>query len=287
MRCGALVLGLTLSAALAHGRDVPVFPGSIELVRLDVSVTRDGEPVKGLRARDFEVRDQGVLQSVELVGSEEKKVHVVLALDTSRSLHGPPLANLKTGAHALVDVLHADDALSLLTFSDRIQLRASADEPRERAHALIDATQARLTTSLVDASFAALLMADPTRGRPLVLIFSDGQDVGSWLTPEQALLVARSSELVVHAVVSAREGAQTAFLRELTSATGGGVWQAEHRELKEVLLRALEEFRNRYTLQYAASGEAHAGWHKIDVRLTHGAGTIRARKGYWRQRPRP
>jgi hypothetical protein len=53
------------------------------------------------------------------------------------------------------------------------------------------------------------------------------------------------------------------------------------------LLRTLEEFRNRYTLQYAASGEAHAGWHKIDVRLKHRAATIRARKGYWRQVSRP
>jgi VWFA-related protein len=287
MRLAAAVCALASAAALARGQDVPVFSSSIDLVRLDVSVTRDGEPIKGLTTRDFEVKDNGVLQDVELVGGDEKKVHAVLALDTSSSLDGPPLAHLKTAAHALVDVLHADDALSLLTFSDRIELRASPDEPRERAHALIEATQAQLTTSLGDASFAALTMADPTRGRPLVLIFSDGQDVGSWLTPEQVLLVARSSELVVHVVVSWREGTQMDFLRELTSVTGGDLWHAEHRELKDVLLRALEEFRNRYTLQYAASGEARAGWHKIDVRLRHGAGTIRARKGYWRLTARP
>jgi len=170
-------------------------------------------------------------------------VHVVSRArheqQSPRSAAGPS----QDGAHALVDVLHADDSLSLLTFSDRIQLRASPDEPRERVHTLIEATQAQLTTSLVDASFTALVMADPTRGRPLVLIFSDGQDVGSWLTPEQALQVARSSELVVHAVVSTPEGAQMAFLRELTSATGGELWPAEHRELREVLLRTLEEFR--------------------------------------------
>ncbi len=285
MRCVGLLLALASAPAPAHGQDVPTFRATLEVVRLDVSVTRGGTPVQGLSATDFEVRDQGVLREVKVVGSGDKRVHVVLALDTSSSLEGQPLTHLKTAAHGLLDVLRSDDALSFLTFSDRIALRAVPGASRESVHALIEATRARSTTSLFDASAAAMTLADPNLGRPLVLIFSDGQDVGSWLGPEQPLLVARSSDLVVHAVVSWRQGTQLDFLRELIDATGGELWRVEHRQLKDVLLQALEEFRNRYTLQYELSGEGRPGWHKIEVRLRRGSGRIRARRGYWRLAP--
>ena len=37
----------------------PAFRGGVETVRLDVSVTKNGVPVKGLTAADFTVSDEG------------------------------------------------------------------------------------------------------------------------------------------------------------------------------------------------------------------------------------
>ena len=264
---------------------LPVFSSSIEVVRVDVSVTRDGRPVEGLKASDFEVRDNGVLQAVEIVGGADKPVDAVLALDVSTSVAGPPLRHLKAAAHALVDVLRPEDAVSLLTFSDRVQLRVSPADSRERAHEVIDGTEAQLTTALYDATYAALATADPARGRPLVLIFSDGQDVGSWLKPEQVLRVAEASELVVHAVLSRREETEVAFLRDLVASTGGQDWRTDFGELKDVMLRALDEFRSRYTLQYERHGATADGWHKLQVRVNVPRAEVRARKGYWQRTP--
>jgi VWFA-related protein len=287
MRQAALVGVLWLAAGGARPQDVPVFPTSIEIVRLDVSVTRDGLPVKALKAADFEVRDNGARQDVELVGGDEKAVHAVLALDNSDSVKGAPLAHLKTAAHAVLDVLHPEDAVSLLTFSDRISLKVTAGESRARAHEVVEAAQARRTTALYDATFAALAVADPARGRPLVLVFSDGQDVGSWLDPTQVLGAAKASDLVVHGVVSQHEGTDVTFLQELAAATGGVTWRVEHRELKEAFLRALEEFRSRYTLQYALPVRSLDGWHEVSVRVKRPGVKVRARKGYLRRPARP
>jgi VWFA-related protein len=281
MRCLFVACAISLAAGASWANDMPVFSTEVEMVRLDVSVTHDGQPVKGLTAADFEVKDNGVAQEVELVGGEDKTVDVVLALDTSSSLAGLPLGRLKAAAHAFVDVLHPQDAFSLLTFSDRIQATVAPGDRRERAHEVIEATQARLSTALYDAVFAALSLADSTRGRPLVLVFSDGQDVGSWCRPERVLRLAKESDLVVYAVVTRLEGSEVDLLRELATVTGGEVWPVEHQELKEILLRAIEEFRTRYTLRYALTGPAHDGWHKIEVSVKHAPAAVRARKGYW------
>jgi VWFA-related protein len=294
MRRVVVALPLFVIAAAAAAQDVPVFSGGIEVVRVDVSVLRDGEPVLGLRAEDFEVRDNGVRQSVEIVGDavpggrSDKQVDVVLALDVSDSVRGEPLEQLKAAARALVDMLRPDDSFSLLTFSSRVKLAVSPADSRERAHEVIDATQAGLVTSLYDAVFAAVVTADASRGRSLVLVLSDGEDHGSWLKPGRVLHAAEGSDLVVHVVRTGAVSGESPFLAELATATGGGQWRADYGELRAVLQKALEEFRSRYTLSYERKGEAKPGWHAFDVRVKRSGVKVRARKGYMEEdRSRP
>jgi VWFA-related protein len=285
MSRSALLWALCLLPSHAWPQAPPVFSTSLEVVRVDVSVTRDGRPLEGLTSADFQVRDNGVPQSVEIIGGVDKTVDAVLALDVSGSVAGSPLRHLKAAAHAFVDVLGPQDKLSLLTFSDRLQRLVSPGDSRQHAHEIIDATEARDTTALHDATYAALTAADATRGRPLVLIFSDGEDRGSWLKPEQVLRVAEESDLVVHVVLNRKEGTALPFLPDLAAATGGEEWHADVVELKGVLLRALDEFRSRYTLQYARQGVAAAGWHKIEVESRAPAVRVHARRGYREREP--
>jgi VWFA-related protein len=287
MRRAACIWTLGLTATVVSAQDVPVFSSGIELVHVDVSVQRDGKRVLGLQARDFEVHDNGVLQTVEIVGDPGndagglgKQVDAVLVLDVSDSVRGEKLKQLKTAAHALVDILRPEDSLSLLTFSSRVQLAVSPADSRARAHEVIEATRAQLTTSLYDAAFAAVVTADASRGRPLALVFSDGEDHGSWLKPEQVLRAAEASELVVHVVCARQTGSQLAFLRDLAVTTGGEEWRADYAQLRDVLLKALEEFRARYTLRYERKGASQAGWHEFEVRVRQPGVRVRARSGY-------
>ena len=287
MRRAAGVWILCLAATAASAQDVPVFSSGVEVVRVDVSVLRDGKLVEGLQAGDFEVRDNGVLQAVEIVGDPRgttggvsKPVDVVLALDVSDSVNGEPLEQLKAAAHALVDVLRPEDSFSLLTFSSRVRLAVSPADSRARAHEVIEATQAQLTTSLYDAAFAAVATADASRGRPLALVLSDGKDHGSWLKPEQVLRAAEGSELVVHVVFTRQTSSAQDFLRELAATTGGEEWRADYGQLRDVLLKALEEFRSRYTLRYERQGVPRAGWHEFDVRVRRPGVRVHTRSGY-------
>ena len=98
----------------------PVFPARVDTVRLDVSVGREGQLVSGLTAADFEVKDDGVIQDVELVTGSERALQAVLVLDTSSSVAGQRLQRLKNAAGSFIQGLSAEDAASVLAFSHRV-----------------------------------------------------------------------------------------------------------------------------------------------------------------------
>lgn len=83
-----------------------------------------------------------------------------------------------------------------------------------------------------------------------------------------------------HTVISRHARSDPSFLEELATATGGKVWKVEDLELEEAFLQALEEFRSRYTLQYAARDDRPERWHDIDVRVRVKGAKVRVREGY-------
>ena len=119
--CLALIVGL---AALVPGTSAqqqpPRFAAGTAVVSIDVLVTRDGKPVTNLTAADFDVRDSGAAQPVQLNGIESVPVALLLALDTSASVRGPALDQLKDAAKAAVSGLRAGDQAALLTFSQNV-----------------------------------------------------------------------------------------------------------------------------------------------------------------------
>ena len=69
-------------------------------------------------------------------------------------------------------------------------------------------------------------------------------------------------------------------LRSLATATGGTVWHSEEgAKLKEAFLGVLAEFRSRYILEFEPRSE-RPGFHRLELRVKHGAGNVRARPGY-------
>src|SRR5262245_61749954 len=82
------------AATVGHAQDRPVFRSGVEVVELDVSVTRGGQPVAGLTAHDFALTDNGVLQVIDSVTLDQLPLSILLALDTSLSVAGDRLKPL-------------------------------------------------------------------------------------------------------------------------------------------------------------------------------------------------
>lgn len=117
----AAVATVAAVALLASSpRAQQAFRSGVEAVRLDVLVLERGEPVRGLRAADFEVRDNGVLQQIDRVSFEVIPLNVVLTLDMSGSLEGDRLQQLQGAAGAMLDGLKENDQVALVTFSHMV-----------------------------------------------------------------------------------------------------------------------------------------------------------------------
>jgi hypothetical protein len=106
------------------------FRSGAEGVRVDVLVTDGRNPIAGLTAANFELRDSGVVQTIDSVFVEDVPLSVMLALDTSRSADGAALGHLKDAAYAVVRMLGPADLAALMTFSGAVRLRRAASSEK-------------------------------------------------------------------------------------------------------------------------------------------------------------
>ncbi|MGH9308381.1 MAG: VWA domain-containing protein [Vicinamibacterales bacterium] len=283
MRSIEVAWALALATASVPAGQTPTFSTRADAVEVDVLVTEGGRVVRGLQAGDFEVRDNGELQQVALVTFEQQPLSVMLALDVSDSLDVDRRAHLREAGQHLLDQLAPMDEAGLLTFNHRVTLDAPITAARAEVKAALDLAQGGGRTSLIDATYAALIKAEPGRGRSLVLVFSDGVESSSRLSADAVLDIARHSDVVVYGVSGGpvRGGR---FLDQLTRLTGGSFIElASTDTLGETFLQILEEFRRRYVLTYIPRGTPDSGWHKLDVRIRNRRVDVKARPGYSRE----
>ena len=276
----AAPLALLLGSGLSPSAQQPTFSARREAVRVDALVTDRGKVVTGLGPGDFEIRDNGVLQTIDLVSFQQIPLNVFLAFDASASVSGERLKHLQTAGHALLDRLAKDDRSALLTFSHTVLLREALTGEAARVRKAITGVQPSGDTALIDGAYAAITLDPLDGGRNLLLVFSDGLDTASWLTPEGVLDSAKRSDFVVYGV-SSRGPEDAKFLEDLTELTGGATLKIEStKDLSAAFLKILDEFRQRYLISYSPTGVASGGWHRLEVRVKGRRVTVKSRAGY-------
>jgi VWFA-related protein len=277
-------------------------------VRVDVLVTNRNQPVSGLTADAFELRDNGVLQRITDVSREALPLNLICVLDLSGSVEGAPLAHLRDAMLAVINALGERDRAALVTFTERLRLHTPLTSDRQRLRELVAGVKAGGATSVIDAAFAGLALREADNGRTLMLLFSDGRDTASWFPARAVLDAARRTDVVVYPVTLEarvagpivnrsvalpsvanrlrsdelgwiRAGEQ--LLEAFADETGGRVVHADdERRLRSTFIDVLAEFRQRYVLSYTPAGVSDESWHTIDVRLKGRSGQVKARRGY-------
>jgi VWFA-related protein len=299
-RAAAAAIVLALSSLAAPAAQTPQFKSRTAAVRVDALVTDGRRPIAGLTAADFELRDNGVVQTITDVHHQTLPLDIICALDVSGSVEGPPLDHLKRAYRSVIGALQKGDRAGLLTFSQRVVLHSPLTDDRARLGALIDNVETGGSTSLFDAVFGAMALAGADQGRTLVLFFSDARDTSSWLTARKLVDAARRSDVVIypvtirtelplvtvqgHPMVRPRQRKEPSerLLDALTEVTGGRVvYAADDAALEQTFLAVLHEFRQRYVLSFTPTGVSEQGWHTIEVKLKGKSGHVRARRAYF------
>jgi VWFA-related protein len=176
-----------------------LFRSTVEGVAIPVTVKSSGKFVSGLKASDFEVRDNGVLQQIRTLDADTVPLDLTLLLDASTSVDGPLLQQLKFAVVDTAALLHDKDRLRLIAVSQVLQ---EVVPFRSRHEAMpLDSLGAEGGTSLYDALVAGMIRrAEPGR-RQLVIAFTDGRDSTSIIDEGEAHQLARLSEAVVDVVI--------------------------------------------------------------------------------------
>jgi VWFA-related protein len=281
-------------AAVPSLAQQPTFRAGIDVVKVDVSVSRGGEHVSSLRAENFEVFDNGVKQKITSVSTEQIPLEVYLVLDLSGSVEGARLEALKRAANAFVDGLVPRDKVALLTFAKTVTVRQelTGDFKAFKA-ALAEATPGG-NTAVRDAVAKAISLRKPNDARAIVVVLTDDQDNASNATAKEVVDAVERSDVTAYGVlpVETQSGGmggagfrapqfQLGFLRALADATGGRVFRAAPRlPLEDVFDMVLDDARSRYVLTYSPE-KTTPGLHKLNVKLVGAKGDVVARRSYF------
>ena len=297
---------VALCALLAQ--QATTFRSGTDAVTVDVSVRDGAKVVNGLRAADFEVLDNGVLQDVADVSFGRLPIDVTLVLDVSFSVTGPLLDRLRSATRQLMADLTKDDRLRLIDFNMRVHRAVDFTRDAPQIDEALRAAAAGGGSSIRDALAVALVSASEPQRRQLIVLFSDGADSTSITTPKALLDLAKRTSASVTSVVAGtlnvqgpqvRQGAE--LLRDLAEETGGTVIPvriglsrmtlsngtvvstSSTSDLTETFRKVLDEFRSSYVLHFTPKGVAAGGFHTLDVKVKGKRSlTIRARRVYQR-----
>ncbi len=273
-----------------HTKDL----GYAERVRTDavlvpVMVTRGGQFVRGLKASDFAVVEDGVKQSIATFVSEEAPLDLVLAIDASGSMERA-LDEVKAAVKQLLSKLRQGDAATLVGFNDTTFLLTEREKDQHAREQALDMLSAWGGTALYDATVRAIDLVGRDWGRKGIVIFSDGDDRNSLTLREAATARVQASDAMLY-TVGFGAGASVPNLRDrlerYASATGGRAFFPQRtQDLDAVFDRIVTELANQYVLSYTSTNLKEDGrWRAIKVRVRNGGYDVRTRQGYWGHGP--
>lgn len=183
--CGySTAVSQTTSATPPPTKEDEVIKVNSRLVVVPVSVTNaNGEPVLGLKAENFRIKEEGRIQTIDTVGNAENvPLEIALLFDVSASTDAMFKYEQETAAKFLQDVMRAEDRATIFTVGEKGTM-VQGRETAERSIAAIRAvTPTRQQTAFYDSVRTAaeyLQRNTPDGRRKVLLLISDGEDTNS------------------------------------------------------------------------------------------------------------
>lgn len=276
---------------------------AVNLVMVDATVkTKAGQILGDLKKEDFELREDGAAQKVDIFSRDELPLNVALVLDLSDSIE-PFLGPLRDAANIALAALKPDDEVALFTFSTEAQLRVPFTKDKSEIAKEISGFKVGGATNINDGIFVAAkyLLGAPPKGRRVIILISD--DVATYSGGEgthDIITELIASDAVLYnlkipgynppgTMLHAAMEKGLVNLRAVMDQTGGEVFNVQDvAHLDTVFGALIDRIKTRYTLGYytkatAAEGKAH----KLDLRLASSFGkkgkdyTVLCKNGFY------
>ena len=277
------------------------FRGGVDLVHFSVIVSdKQGAPVTGLTADDFELVEEGKSQSITHFSEgfadsgdlgRVLPLHLGLALDTSGSMESD-INDVRTGMIKFVNANeHAVDT-TLVDFDTEVRLAryGGNDYPR-----LIERIRMRKPdgwTAFYDAIGVYLNGAAEQDGEKILLIYTDGGDTRSSMTYTELINLLKASDVTTYVIGYLEHQPQSARteqrmqLQRMAELTGGDAFfPSSVKELEKIYAKIERTVAARYSLGYLSTDTRMNGaWRKVQIRLKRNdlkGAKVRTREGYY------
>jgi Ca-activated chloride channel homolog len=270
----------------------------VDLQQLFVTVERGGRPVLDLTRDDFAVFDEGQPQPIVTFGRGDIPFTAVLLVDSSASMQGGRLEKALDGARAFFAAMAPLDQAKLLLFSDHVLLETPFTSIQAVLTLGLRGVKADGGTALNDALYLAVKRLETRRGRKIAVLLSDGVDIESVLSIEEARAISRREVTLYWLRLSRNEDGRDVRLtsawrdapehareieqlRNAVHESGGRIVDlAGVEEIPATLTRLLRELRDQYVLGITPRRTGGRGsWHRVRVEVRDGK--ARTQDGYF------
>jgi Ca-activated chloride channel homolog len=260
-----------------------IIRANVNLVMIDATVkTKGGRIMPDLKKEDFELREDGVVQKLDVFSRDELPLNVALVLDLSDSIE-PFLGPLRDAANIALAALKPEDEVALFTFSTEAELRVPFTTDKSQIAQQISTFHAGGATNINDGIFVAAkyLLNAPPKGRRVIILISDdvGTDAGGQGTNDIVTESIAADTVLYNLKIPGYNPPATLFaasmipglvnIHKVMDATGGELFDVQDVAHLDAAFRALiDRIKTRYTLGYYTQATAALGKpHKLDVRL--------------------
>ena len=313
---GMRIILMLAACALLFAQDT--IKVDVDIVSVLTSVRdKRGGLVGNLEKSDFTVLEDGKPQTIKYFSREtDLPLTIGLLVDVSGSQRNLIEIERQAASQFFAQVLRKKDVAFLMQFGAEAELlqdytsspallneglrRIRPDSGVTGLHPGPVPTMGQPRgTVLYDAIYLAAAEKLKTEvGRKVIVVITDGVDMGSRLPLERAVESAQKADTVIYSIEyfeSGGYGGGLTFgggggggtLRKLSEETGGRVYKVDRRRTLEQVFKELQdEMRSQYMIGYTPNNDTKDGsYRKLEIKLANKDLKAQARKGYYAIKP--
>jgi VWFA-related protein len=307
----------------------PSFKAHVAVVHILATVRdKEGQLVQDLKRDDFVLEEEGQLQEIEFF-SEQSDLPLTLGLlvDTSMSQRRILEEERQASYQFFEQILEREeDRAFVLSFDVDVELLEDLTHSRQRLKKALGDLQvptepgrAGIGTVLFDSVFLSADEVLPRESqRTALVVVSDGVDMGSIVSLEEAIATAQRADSIVYSIRyydsemykrsgrggggipgmgrgrgpgpggNPRSGRKRQppdgkkILEQLSVETGGRLFEVTKKQtLEQIFQQIQDELRHQYSIGYTPAEGAGSGFRAISLRTRAKGLTVQCRSGYY------
>ncbi|HET6145264.1 MAG TPA: VWA domain-containing protein [Candidatus Acidoferrales bacterium] len=233
-------------------------------------------------------REGGQSQNLDAIASSVSGSNVFILFDTSNYMfHGRGFVFAQDSIAEFVRSLDHPYQVAFYSYSRNFYRAASLTSDRSQVIRGVRETTNGDDSALYNALLMTLKDAAQHTGRKVVVVFSNGPDNSSMVSPEDVDELAQSEGIPIY-IISTREAqlnaASAAVFARMTASTGGEAYFAKSwKDQRDAFNSIRDDLAHLYFMSYYPQPNPNRGWRAISVKLSnpkYKKYRIRTRSGY-------